>query len=95
MLERDYAGAEKLLVDFPLEEFPGPAPGLKDIFFACTAWAKGDQPKARELFEKVRRDWESLVREHPDDPSLIDLARCALCLPRPEGGGTAREPPSR
>ena len=71
MLERDYAGAERLLVDFPLEEFPGPTPGIKDIFFACTAWAKGDQPRARELFEKVRRDWEPLVREHPDDPTFM------------------------
>jgi TolB-like protein/Flp pilus assembly protein TadD len=69
MLERDYTGAERLLVDFPLEEFPAPAPGLKDFFIGRTAWAKGDQPRARELFEKVRRDWEPLVREHPDDPS--------------------------
>jgi tetratricopeptide (TPR) repeat protein len=69
MLERDYAGAERLLVDFPFEEFPAP-PGIKDIFFAQTAWAKGDQPRARELFEKVLRDWEPLVREHPDDPTF-------------------------
>ena len=33
MLERDYAGAERLLVDFPLEEFPAPAPGLKICLF--------------------------------------------------------------
>ena len=32
MLERDYAGAERLLADFPLEEFPEPVPGLKIIF---------------------------------------------------------------
>ena len=31
MLERDFAGAEKVLVEFPLEEFPPPL-GLKDIF---------------------------------------------------------------
>jgi TolB-like protein/Flp pilus assembly protein TadD len=70
MLERDYAGAERLLADFPLEEFPAPVPGIKYIFFALTAWAKGDQPRARELFEKVLRDWEPLVREHPDDPTF-------------------------
>ena len=57
MLERDYAGAEKLLVDFPLEEFPPPLAGLKNFFFALTAWAKGDQDRARERFEKGRSDW--------------------------------------
>ena len=31
MLERDYAGAERLLADFPLEEFPGPIPGIKSF----------------------------------------------------------------
>ena len=71
MLERDYAGAERLLVDFPLEEFPAPLLAIKDIFFARTAWAKGDQPRARELFEKVRKDWEPLVRDHPDDPTFM------------------------
>jgi TolB-like protein/Flp pilus assembly protein TadD len=70
MLERDYTGAERLLVDFPLEEFPA-HPGLKNIFFALTAWAKGDQPRARELFEKVRRDWESFARDHPNDPAVL------------------------
>ena len=71
MLERDYAGAERLLADFPLEELPGPIPGLKDFFVGCTAWAKGDQDSARELFEKVRRDWESFARNHPNDPAVM------------------------
>ena len=63
MLERDYAGAERLLVDFPFEEFAAP-PGIKDIFFAQTAWAKGRPARAREPSEKVLKDWEPLVREH-------------------------------
>jgi Flp pilus assembly protein TadD len=71
MLERDYAGAEKLLVDFPLEEFPGPIPGLKNLFVGLTAWAKGDQDRARERFEKVRRGWESFARDHPNDPAVM------------------------
>ena len=71
MLERDFAGAERLLVDFPLEEFPAATVHIKGFFIARTAWAKGDQPKARELFEKGRRDLESIVRGHPDDPALI------------------------
>ena len=71
MLERDYTGAERLLVDFPLEEFPGLPPGIKDLFVGHTAWAKGDQDRARELFEKVRRDWESFARDHPNDPAVL------------------------
>jgi serine/threonine protein kinase/Flp pilus assembly protein TadD len=71
MLERDFAGAEKLLVEFPLEEFPPPVVGLKKFYFACTAWARGDQDKARELFEKGRSTLESAVRDHPDDPVFV------------------------
>ena len=71
MLERDFAGAEKLLVDFPLEEFPPPYNGVKTFLFACTAWARGDRARARELFEKGRPLMESTVRDHPDDPWFV------------------------
>jgi TolB-like protein/Flp pilus assembly protein TadD/class 3 adenylate cyclase len=71
MLERDFAAAEKVLVDFPLEEFPPPFTDLKGFLFACTAWARGDQDMARERFEKRRRNLESLIREHPDDPMFV------------------------
>jgi Flp pilus assembly protein TadD len=71
MLERDFAGAEKVVVDFPLEEFSTPFTGLKGFRFACTAWARGDQDMARERFEKGRRNLESLIREHPDDPMFV------------------------
>jgi Flp pilus assembly protein TadD len=71
MLERDFAGAEKVLVEFPLEEFPPPVTGLKKFCFARTAWARGDRDKARDLFEKGRRTLEALVRDHPDDPQFV------------------------
>jgi serine/threonine protein kinase/tetratricopeptide (TPR) repeat protein len=71
MLERDFAGAEKVLVEFPLEEFPPPLVGLKNFYFACTAWARGDQDRARERFEKGRSALESIVRDHPDDPMFV------------------------
>jgi tetratricopeptide (TPR) repeat protein len=71
MLERDFAGAEKVLVEFPLEEFPPPLVGLKGFYFACTAWAIGDQDKARKLFEKGRNALESIVRDHPNDPNFV------------------------
>jgi tetratricopeptide (TPR) repeat protein len=71
MLERDFAGAERVLVEFPLEEFPPPLVGLKGFYFACTAWARGDQDRARKLFEKGRSALESIVRDHPDDPMFV------------------------
>ena len=45
MLERDYTGAEKLLVDFPLEQFPGPAPDFKKIFSPAPRGQKEISPR--------------------------------------------------
>src|SRR5204863_10095961 len=33
--------------------------------------AKGDQDRARELFEKMRRYWESFARDPPSDPAIM------------------------
>lgn len=70
MLQRDYARAEKLVNDFPLEEFPA-APGLKNMLLGITAWASGDQGGARSRLEKVRTQWESELRERPDDLGMM------------------------
>ena len=45
MLERVYTGAEKLLVDFPLEQFPGPAPDFKKIFSPAPRGQKEISPR--------------------------------------------------
>jgi tetratricopeptide (TPR) repeat protein len=72
MLERNFAGAEKLLTEFPLEEFPPPFARVKSFFFACTAWASGAQDRARDIFDKkVRPALESDVQGHPDDPTFV------------------------
>jgi TolB-like protein/Flp pilus assembly protein TadD/class 3 adenylate cyclase len=76
MLERDFAGAEKLLVDFPLQDFPPPHNGLKTFFFARIALAKGDLATARALFEKARPAYEAAVQDHPGEPRF--LARLGL-----------------
>jgi TolB-like protein/Flp pilus assembly protein TadD len=76
MLERDFAGAEKVLVEFPAEEFPPPFNGRKTFLFACTALARGDPATARVLFEKARPGYESAVQDHPDEPKF--LARLGL-----------------
>jgi TolB-like protein len=71
MLQRDFAGAEKVLTDFPGEEFPPPYIGLKSFSFGCTALASGDPTKARVFFEKARSAYEALVRDHPDEPPFL------------------------
>jgi tetratricopeptide (TPR) repeat protein len=71
VLERDFGGAERLLVEFPLEEFPPPNTTVKRYCFACTAWARGDQDRARALFDKGRSALESIIRDHPDDPLFV------------------------
>src|SRR5205809_3568953 len=82
MMKRDYAGAEKLVVEFPSEEFLG-APGLKSMFWGVTAWAKGDQNSARQRFENVRPHWESTLRDHSDNlPITAHLGMLYACLGR-------------
>jgi TolB-like protein/Flp pilus assembly protein TadD len=71
MLERDFAGAEKVLVEFPLDEIPPPFVGRKSFLFACTSLAKGDPATARVLFEKARSGYEPTAREHPDEPTFL------------------------
>jgi TolB-like protein/Flp pilus assembly protein TadD/class 3 adenylate cyclase len=68
MLERDFADAEKVLVEYPAEEFPPPSVADKTLDLGCTALARGDATKARVLFEKARPLVEAAAREHPDDP---------------------------
>ena len=72
MLERDFAGAEKVLVEFPGEEFPPPFVGWKTFARARTALAEGDPATARALFEKARPAYEALVQDHPDEPRFRD-----------------------
>jgi Flp pilus assembly protein TadD len=76
MLERDFAGAKKVLVEFPAEEFPPPFNGRKTFLFACTALARGDPATARVLFEKARPGYESALQDRPDEPKF--LARLGL-----------------
>jgi len=67
MLQRDFAGAQKLLDAFPAEEFPPPFVGYKTFDSACTALARGDTAAAHTLFEKVVPLWEAAARDNPED----------------------------
>jgi Flp pilus assembly protein TadD len=71
MLERDFASAEKVLIEFPGEEFPPPFVGWKTFARACTALASGDPAKARALFEKARPAYEAAVHDSLDEPKFL------------------------
>jgi TolB-like protein/Flp pilus assembly protein TadD len=68
MFERDFAAAQKVLDEFPAEEFPPPSIGSKTIRLAFTALARGDTAAAGTLFEKVRPIFEADAQNHLDDP---------------------------
>ena len=65
MLERDYASAEKIVTDSPLEYFPD-AP--KTYYQGRTALARGDIESAQRYFAAARPDIEKGVRDDPTDP---------------------------
>jgi TolB-like protein/Tfp pilus assembly protein PilF len=76
MLERDFAAAEKILAEYPSEEFPPPMRTPKNYFQGLTALARGDAALAQTLFENARPSYELGVQNHPDDPRF--LARIAM-----------------
>ena len=53
MLERDFTTAEKVLAEYPSEEFPPPMRNPKIYYQAMTALARGDAALAQSLFEKA------------------------------------------
>src|SRR5438876_2005354 len=64
MLERDYATAEKVLTDSPLEDFPGDAP--KTFYQGRIALARRDIESAQRYFAAARPDIEKRVRDNPE-----------------------------
>ena len=75
MLERDYAAAEKILRDLPVEEFQtSDAP--KTYYQGRTALARGDKESAQRYFTATIPALEKWVRDAPNDPqrhALIGL----------------------
>lgn len=67
MLERDYATAEKILTDFPLESFPNVEAAPKTFFQGRTALARGDIESARRYFVAAAPAIEGWVLDDPDD----------------------------
>jgi serine/threonine protein kinase/tetratricopeptide (TPR) repeat protein len=68
MLERDYAAAEKVLTDSPLEDFPNAGDAPKTFYQGCIALARGDKESAQRYFAVARPALEGWVRDDPNDP---------------------------
>jgi serine/threonine protein kinase/Tfp pilus assembly protein PilF len=66
MLERDYATAEKVLADSPLEAFPWAFHAPKAFYQGRTALARGDIESAQRCFDAARPAIEKRVRDDPD-----------------------------
>jgi tetratricopeptide (TPR) repeat protein len=72
MLERDYATAERILRDLPVEKFQTrDAP--KTYYQGRTALARGDKESAQRYFAAAIPALEKWVRDAPDDPQRHGL----------------------
>ncbi|MEO6970866.1 MAG: tetratricopeptide repeat protein, partial [Chthoniobacterales bacterium] len=69
MLERDWAGAEKILANSPAPGFPRSGKGAKEFLAGRTALASGDGASARRFFALAAPGFEEWVREDPTDAS--------------------------
>ena len=67
MIERDYAVAEKILKDFPLEDFPHAGDTPKTYYMGRVALARGEVESAQRYFAATTPAIERWVRDEPDD----------------------------
>jgi tetratricopeptide (TPR) repeat protein len=65
MLERDYAAAEKILSDLPVEKFQA-RDISKTYYEGRTALARGDKESAQRYFAAATPEIEKRVRDDPD-----------------------------
>ena len=69
MMERDYASAEKILTDFPLEDFPKAGDAPKTYYQGRIALARGDIEAAQRYFAAATPDIEKWMHDDPNDPN--------------------------
>jgi TolB-like protein/DNA-binding winged helix-turn-helix (wHTH) protein/Flp pilus assembly protein TadD len=67
MLERDYATAEKILTEFPLEDFPLAGGAPKTYYQGRIALARDDIESAQRYFAAATAAMEGWARDDPDD----------------------------
>jgi TolB-like protein/DNA-binding winged helix-turn-helix (wHTH) protein/Flp pilus assembly protein TadD len=70
MLERDYAAAEKILIDSPLEDFPRAGEPPKTFYQGRVALARGDVESAQRYFAAATPVIEKRARDDPDVAEL-------------------------
>jgi serine/threonine protein kinase/Flp pilus assembly protein TadD len=74
MLKRDFDTAEKILRDFPSDEyFPNSQLEPKSYSQGRVAFARGDLKTARRFLEAATPEIETYAREHPDAESHANL----------------------
>src|SRR5947199_4295116 len=68
MIERDYAGAQRVLEASPVNEFSYTNAGStpKSFFHGCIALAQGDVASAQKFFNAARTNFEDAVKESPN-----------------------------
>ena len=85
MLERDYAAAEKILTESPLENFFPAGDGAKPYYQGRIALARGDIESAQRYFATVIPDTEKRVRDNPDVAArYAELGRLYAYMQRKE-----------
>jgi TolB-like protein/Flp pilus assembly protein TadD len=71
MMARDYASAEKIVTDFPLEDFPKAGDAPKTYYQGRLARARGDIEAAQRYFAATSPDIEKWARDDPNDPNRV------------------------
>jgi TolB-like protein/Tfp pilus assembly protein PilF len=68
MMARDFAAAEKMLPDFPTDEFPAIEP--RQYYDACLALVRKDLERAHSFLTQITPEHETAVHDHPNDPTF-------------------------
>jgi len=85
MIERDYPAAEKILNDFPLEDFPRAGDTPKTFHQGRIALARRDFESAQRYFAAAAPAVEEWVREQPNDAARhAQLGFLYACMQRKE-----------
>jgi TolB-like protein/Tfp pilus assembly protein PilF len=85
MMARDYSSAEKILTDFPQEDFPKAGDAPKTYYQGRLALARGDIVAAQRYFAAAIPGIEKWVHHDPNDPNRhAQLGLLYACVHRKE-----------
>ena len=85
MVARNYSSAEKILTDFPQEDFPKAGDAPKTYYQGRLALARGDIVTAQRYFAAATPAIEGWVRDDPNDPNRhAQLGLLYACMHRKE-----------